>query len=149
MIMSVTPPEVEDRSWVVPYCEGCPPPPAVSQKPTYEDVKRTRDAGCEKCRLFVQGIDDFFSPEARSGTVEWSWIHSVLTGRRRGQGRSREEEADREEDNNNDGDDGDNPEMFYEVEFSIYAGTRQRVSRLAWHFHRFQLLSNDRQLAYI
>lgn len=121
--MFVTLRQVEDRSWLIPSCQGCPPPPHIHQKPTYEDLKRSAEAGgCEKCRLFVRGIDEVCSPEACAGTVRWSWNYSVLTGRRWGRGRSREEEADREDG----GDDNDDTEVSYEVEFSIHAGMRQR-----------------------
>ncbi|KAI0556122.1 heterokaryon incompatibility protein-domain-containing protein [Xylaria curta] len=116
--------QVEDRSWLIPSCPGCPPRPHIQQKPTYEDLRQSGENGCEKCKLFARGIAIICPAGARLRTVEWIWNYSVLTGRHQRHG---DEEGP-----------GVNAESVYEVEFFIHPDSKALFvsdSHLPTEFH--------------
>ncbi|KAI0193530.1 heterokaryon incompatibility protein-domain-containing protein [Xylaria flabelliformis] len=116
--------QVEDRSWLIPSCPGCPPRPHTQQKPTYEDLRRSGESGCEKCKLFARGIAAICPAGARLRKVEWIWNYSVLTGRHQRHG---DEE-----------DPGVNTESVYEIEFFIHQDSKALFvsdSHLPTEFH--------------
>ncbi|KAI0469472.1 heterokaryon incompatibility protein-domain-containing protein [Xylaria cf. heliscus] len=115
--------QVEDRSWLLPSCAGCPPPPHTQRRPTYEDLRQSGEDGCEKCKLFARGIVTICPPGARLRTIEWIWNYSVLTGR---------------DYSHSDQETGVNTESVYEIEFFIHPDSKMLFvadSHLPTEFH--------------